>query len=254
MIDIRLGDCLELFKSIEDNSIDLIVTSPPYNKRGLQGNQLKNSQIWSAGDIQYDSYGDDMKEEEYYKWQVDILNECYRVLKPTGSVFYNHKVRRFDSMAHFPNWVFDSKLKFYQMITWDRMSNANVCDRFLFPNTELIFWLTKDSPKVHKDKAMFKNEVWRISPKADSEHPAPFPIEIPTNCILLTTDVGDTVLDPFSGSGTTGCACKGTNRNYIGFEISQKYVDISKERINNYIDGQSNIFKCDVCTNKAGLW
>ena len=255
-IDIRLGDCLELIKDIPDNTIDCVVTSPPYNKRGLLGNQSKRTDmsIWKSGDISYDEYGDDMDEEKYYEWQVTLLNELYRVLKPSGSVFYNHKVRRFNSTAYFPTQVFDCNLNLYQMIVWDRCGSTNMCDRFLFPTTELIFWMTKDSPKVYKERCDFKSEIWKIPPKPDSEHPAPFPIEIPTNCILLTTDIGDTVLDPFSGSGTTACACKGTNRNYIGFEISKNYVEMSEERVKNYIRGQSNIYKSENNFDKNSLW
>lgn len=172
-----------------------------------------------------------MDEEDYEKWQIQFLNECYRTLKPNGSLFYNHKIRRFEGEAIFPKWIFDTDFKMYQMIIWDRGGNQDPNKSYLFPNTELIFWLVKDKPKVFKDNAIYKNEVWRINPSRLKIHPATFPEEIPLNCILLTTSENDTVLDPFMGSGTTGIVSKKTNRNFIGIEIDETYFNLSKQKI-----------------------
>lgn len=85
-------DCIEGLKQLEDNSIDLIITSPPYNKMGLNG--FQKGKKWH-GTIIYDNdiNSDNMNEEDYQNWQIDFLNECYRVLKKDGSMFYNHKNR-----------------------------------------------------------------------------------------------------------------------------------------------------------------
>ena len=77
----------------------------------------------------------------------------------------------------------------------------------------------------------FISEVWQINAKTCKEHPAPFPIELPLNCIKLTTLPGDTVLDPFMGWGTTGVACVNTNRRFIGIELDDGYFNIAKKRI-----------------------
>jgi DNA modification methylase len=80
---IYIEPCEETLKRFEDNSIDLIITSPPYNIGKMHSNRL-----------QFGSYANnDMKEPDYQKWQIEILNECYRVLSENGSMFYNHKVR-----------------------------------------------------------------------------------------------------------------------------------------------------------------
>ena len=231
MIDLRVGDCLELMKNIPDNSIDCVITSPPYNKGGVAKSVVKTGQ-W-VRKIAYNSYDDNMPEDEYYKWQVKILDECYRILKSNGSVFYNHKVRRFDNQAHFPKWVFDTKLKFYQMIVWNRNSSVDVNSNYLTPTTELVFWFSKDKPKVFKNNAMYTKEVWEITPTANKYHPAPFPLKLAENCVLLTTEKGDIVLDPFNGIGTTGVACKKYGRNYIGFDIDPYYIKLAEQRINN---------------------
>lgn len=238
------GDCLEEMKKIPDNSIDLIVTSPPYNKVGIRNGNKTNGKRWSncGGNINYSSFDDNMNEYDYEQWQIQVLNEAYRILKPTGSMFYNHKNRRYNGRCYFPQWIFDSKLTYYQMITWNRKNNVDANINYLSPTTELIFWLVKEKPKVYKQNAMYKTEIWEIIPKPFKEHPAPFPIELPLNCILITTNENDTVLDMFMGSGTTGIACKKTNRNFIGIEIDKQYYELSKKRINEYSNNQMTIF------------
>lgn len=232
-IDLRLGDCLDVLKTIPDNSIDLIVTSPPYNKVGLRNGKKTGGKRWSScgGNINYSFYDDNMEESEYQKWQIEILNECYRILKPSGSMFYNHKVRRYKGKGYFPSWVLQTRLTFYQMIIWNRKSSVDANINYLNPTTELVFWLVKDKPKVFKKNGDYVNEVWDIVPKPFKKHPAPFPVELPQNCIKLCSDVYDVVLDPFMGSGTTGIACKKLNRNFIGIEIDENYYNVAKQRI-----------------------
>ena len=85
-------DCLETLAKMEDNSIDLIVTSPPYNK-GLywKDKKIGRRSSWEVAGIDYDSYQDSMSHDDYVDWQRNIISECIRVLKPRGSLFYNHK-------------------------------------------------------------------------------------------------------------------------------------------------------------------
>lgn len=102
MYTLYCGDCLEKLKLIEDNSIDCIVTSPPYNKGCKAGDAKKyKNKIWNPS-ISYDVYSDDMPEEEYEKWQIEVMNELWRTLKLSGSVFYNHKIRRWG--VHIKYW------------------------------------------------------------------------------------------------------------------------------------------------------
>lgn len=80
---------------------------------------------------------------------------------------------------------------------------------------------------------MNKN-IWRFNAEKKNSHPAPFPIELPENCILACSKEGDVVLDPFMGSGTTAIAAKKHNRHYIGFELNQDYIDKANERISDF--------------------
>jgi DNA modification methylase len=97
--------------------------------------------------------------------------------------------------------------------------------------------LTKSKPKVFKNNVdkQFHSEVWIINPDKNTQHPAPFPQKLVENCILLSTDENDVVLDPFLGSGTSGIVASRLNRNFIGIEIDEKYMGLSKSLLEEKI-------------------
>lgn len=232
MIKLILGDSLEELKKLEDESISCIVTSPPYNKKGLIGKVKPGNQVWKKFNIDYNSYGDDLKEEDYMNWMIEILDEMYRVLKKDGSIFFNHKPRRHNNKVYLPtDFISKSKLNLYQLIIWNRLSSPNIRKDVLLPCTEHIYWLTKSKPKVFKDNIdkKFHSEVWTINPEKNTQHPAPFPKKLVENCILLSTEENDVVLDPFLGSGTSGIVAQSLNRRFVGIEIDEKYMELSKE-------------------------
>lgn len=231
MIDIRHIDCLKGLQSIEENSVDCIVTSPPYNK-GTQ-KQKTGNQIWKGFKIDYDEYQDNKSEEEYAEWMIEVLNELYRVIKPNGSVFFNHKVILRNCVGHFPTWVLNSKLYLYQMIIWNRMCSSNMRSETLYPTYEIIFWMVKGKPQVFKCQAKYQNDIWNILPDRNNSHPAPFPYALAENCINLSCPRGKSclVVDPFSGSGTTALAAKNNGHSFIGFEISSEYIKMAQDRI-----------------------
>lgn len=230
-------DVLDGLRQLEDKSIDLIITSPPYNKAGLNG--IQKGKKW-VGTINYnnDVNVDKMNEDEYQQWQKDILNECYRVLKIDGSMFYNHKNRIIKGIGEISNpylWIIDTPFKVRQEIIWDRGSTNDVNRKRYLPCTEKIYWLTKtNSPKFdRKIDTPFKKEVWSFPFEKNTKHPAPFPIDLPNN-IIHCCKVDDTpliILDPFMGSGTVALSAIKYGCNYIGFELFQNYIDMANKRI-----------------------
>lgn len=235
MFEIIKGDCLDELRKIESDSVSCIVTSPPYNKKGLIGKVTPGNQVWKKFNIDYNSYGDDLPETDYAQWMIDVLNEMKRVIKPDGSIFFNHKPRRHKNKVFLPtDFINKSELSMYQLIIWNRLSSPNIRKDLLLPCTEHIYWLTKGKPKVFKDQieSQFHSEVWNINPERNNAHPAPFPQKLAENCILLTTQEGDICLDPFVGSGTAAIVSIKNNRKFIGIEIDEKYVDIVNKRIN----------------------
>lgn len=231
-------DVMEGLKLLDDNSIDLIITSPPYNKAGFNGIAKRTKHcIWNktidyGGDINVDN----MNEEDYEQWQIDILNECFRVLKNDGSMFYNHKLRVKKNKASFPlEWINKSKFIFRQLITWDRSSSVNLDKCRYIPCTEYIFWLIKQqkNPRFKRmDNTLFPTEVWKFAPDKKNSHPAPFPIELPDNIIPnVAQNEKIIVLDPFMGSGTVAKSAIKFNCDYIGFEKDKGYCDKSNEEL-----------------------
>lgn len=232
---IKQGDCMELMKELPDNSIDCIVTSPPYNKGFWSSNRNVNNFSFfktKSRRITYGAFDDNLLPEEYEQKQRDFLAECLRVIKSTGSIFYNHIDILNKHQTIHPIWVYDFPLK--QIIIWNRKNTPKLDKSYFYPITEYVFWIQKDkNARTYFDRknAIFNKSIWEINPDKKNEFPAPFPLELPTNCILSTTRVGDVVLDPFMGSGTTMIAAIKTNRHYIGFEIDNNYYNMANKRI-----------------------
>lgn len=231
------GDCLDVMRSMPDNCVDLVVTSPPYNK-GYYDNRTiapESKNVWKQRTITYQNTPDDLVPEEYENQQRLLLQELVRLLKPGGSIFYNHKSFSYKHKLVFPKWVFDFNLR--QMIIWDRGSTPQINPIRFYPTTEYIFWITKtnEQPKFNNKDIGFKNEVWRINALPQPNHPAPFPEELVRNCILSASDKGDIILDPYCGSGTVPKISQEQGRNFIGIEISLEYCDIAERRLKQQV-------------------
>jgi site-specific DNA-methyltransferase (adenine-specific) len=225
-----LGDVLEVLKQIPSNSVDMIFTSPPYN--------LNLSK--SSGDfkLKYDNYDDNMSWEEYVIWQVKILNECYRILKQEGQLFYNHKDKYREDVFKTPfEIISNSNFKIRQNIIWYRKKCFNFTTGGFGDNYENIYWVYKQEPTKLKTKHSVIGDVWQINIEKNNDHPAPFPLELPLRAIYSIFDEEEdkVVMDIFNGSGTTGVASLLLNHKYIGIDISENYLQISKKRLDNYI-------------------
>jgi site-specific DNA-methyltransferase (adenine-specific) len=225
------GDSLEELKKIESNTVDLVVTSPPYNKNYWTRNRTKGT--WKRV-IEYDSISDMLEPEEYVKQQTDILNELVRVIKPTGSIFYNHMDILHKNNTIHPSYVYNFNIK--QIIVWDRGNTPSLTKEYFFKTTEWIFWIKKDwdaSPYFDKTQATHKKNIWRINKEKNNIHPAPFPEELVENIVKSCCPENGLVLDCYNGSGTTAVVCKKNNKDYIGIDISEEYIKMTKERLWN---------------------
>ena len=240
--EIYKGDCLEVMKEIPDKSVDLIITSPPYN---LGGKFHTGNVQWKA----YNEYNDNMPEELYQQWQVDFLNECYNKLQDGGSMFYNHKPRIRNGVCIHPlEWVMKSNFILKQEIIWKNGSQNFDKIRF-YPFTERIYWLVK-SPKTKLYNVHGLSDVWDNikNQKRHEIHKATFPVKLPQTIIECFEDA-NVILDPFMGIGTTGVACINTNRKFIGIELDEKYFEIAENRIKESIDKKEELLKLSDETN-----
>lgn len=227
------GDTLESLKKIDSNIVDVGITSPPYNK----GEKHKG---WLVKNVKYNVANDNVIEEAYQQQQIDVLNEIYRITKPGGSFFYNHKTR-WDkgTMLHPMEWLLKTKWVIRQEIIWDRMIAANIRGWRFWQVDERIYWLYKSigNNKIGKElkpKHALLTSIWRIPPERKNHHPAPFPLVLPTRIILsILDDKKGVVLDPYIGSGTTAVAAKLLGHKYIGIDISSDYIKETNDRLHN---------------------
>jgi len=210
-----LGDCLDKMKEMEDNSIDAIVTDPPYG-------------------IDYQSAWRTNKNE----WKPKIANdkvpfvawtdEAFRVMKDdTGLLCFT----RWDTEVVFRKALTESGFNCKQQIIWDKEVHGmgDLTGDFASQHENIIF--------AHKGRFTFKGKrpksifrFQRVSP-TKLKHPNEKPIGLIASLVSAITIPGDIVLDPFMGSGTTGMACKKLDREFIGIEMNEDYMEIAKARI-----------------------
>jgi modification methylase len=219
-------------KQMPDQSVDLIVTSPPYNLRNTTGGKcIKSNQrgkkvktLLAKG---YNNYSDNLPQNQYEKWQRNCLKQMYRLIKENGAIFYNHKWRVQNGIIQDQrNIIKDLPLR--QIIIWQRKGGVNFNNGYFLPTYEVIYLIPKPKFKL-LPKANWHGDIWSITQDLKNSHPAPFPIELAYRIISSTN--AQIILDPFIGSGTTAVAATLLNRNYIGIEISQEYCNMAQKRI-----------------------
>lgn len=227
---IYLENCLDGMKNIKEDSIDCVVTSPPYNLGG-DFHICNNGHRTTYGG--YKSFSDKLAERDYQENQIQVLTELHRITKYGSYCFYVHKERIVKNDIISPlEWIKQTDWLVSQTVVLDMAATANVDKRRFFPVHEYIYVLCKtNESKLHNDRKL--TSIWKVkkTPRKISGHPATFDIKVPTECILASTKEGDIVLDPYIGIGTTALACVQTKRKFIGFEIDPEYVEIANRKI-----------------------
>ncbi len=235
------GDCLEIMSKIEDNSVDMCFADPPFNL-----------------EKKYSSYKDQKPVAEYLDWCKEWLSEMVRITKPTGSIFV-HNVPKWltyyacilNDVAYFRHWI-----------AWDAMSNP--LGKTLLPAHYGVLFYTKkpNGYKFYEIRTPHKrcrtcgsyikdyggkkdqmhafgalvSDVWsdihriRHSVRRD-EHPCQLPIPLLERIVLMSTDPGDIVFDPFLGTGTTAIAAKTLGRHFVGIDLDPEYVNLANEKL-----------------------
>lgn len=225
---IYIGDTLQTLKEFPNDFFDITVLSPPYNKNKMAGGLVN--------EVKYKDSSDSRNELLYQEEQIEVLYQLRRVTKPFGYLFYNHKLRWVSGkMIHPMQWLINSSWDIRQEIIWDRGIAANIRGWRFWQEEERIYWMQKGIRVGDelKSKHAKMSSVWKIRPEMRAEHPAPFPISLPTRCIYSIADdtVGLNILDPYAGSGTTLVAAKLMNHNYVGIDCSPEYVEQATARL-----------------------
>ena len=225
------GDSLKVMRSMPAGSIDLIVTSPPYNLKNSTGNGMKDGRggKWSNAALMngYTSHDDCMPHEAYKTWQRECLGEMLRLIPEDGAIFYNHKWRvqggllqdRHDIVEGFP---------VRQIIVWRRKGGINFNAGYFLPTYEVIYLIAKPKFKL-APKANAYGDVWEFMQDMENPHPAPFPLELIEQ--IVSSTYAKVVLDPFMGSGTTAIAARNKKRDFIGIELAEDYCEMARKRV-----------------------
>ncbi|MEM3737067.1 MAG: site-specific DNA-methyltransferase [Candidatus Bathyarchaeia archaeon] len=228
--------------AIKENSVDLIVTSPPYDV-----------------DIKYENYNDNIPYDEYLEFTEKWLARCYNFSKPDGRLCLNipldkNKGGQQSVCADITVKAKEAGWNYHSTIIWNEQNISrrtawgswlSASAPYVIAPVEVIVVLYKKRwEKLNKGKSditrdefiEWTNGVWNFGGENRSKigHPAPFPLELPRRCIKLFSFVGDTVFDPFLGSGTTLLACLETNRIGIGVEINRNYCELAIRRLKEH--------------------
>lgn len=235
-------DCLKTLKKIKDDSVDIVVTSPPYNMnlRILDG-KYKSRQIVKEISTKYNDFSDNLPIEEYNKLHSKILEELLRV---SDLVFYNIQIVSGSKRSIFKMiGEFSESLK--DIIVWDKgHGQPAMKEQVLNRRSELILVFEKDYPisRQFRNKGYFQrgelDDLWEIKRERSKEkgHGAVFPEILVGKILENFSKPGDTVYDPFMGTGTTAVVAKKLKRNFIGSEINESYVKAADKRLNSIKD------------------
>lgn len=226
-IDIKQGDCLELMKDIPDNSIDLIVTDPPY----LQVKGGCKSKIFNVG-IRKKNSKIVSKMSDFNKDNIYIfLNIVKNKMKKFNAYIFCSRLQ----IPYYLNWSVQNKMNF-DVLIWDKMCYGLINRTHFAPNIEYIIRINKKGLNKLENKTNYYQKIKRYKRPQNKIHEAEKPVKILEEFIELSSNENDKILDPFMGSGSTGVACINTNRNFIGYELDKHYFEIAKERIEKASD------------------
>ncbi|MEK6690349.1 MAG: site-specific DNA-methyltransferase [Nitrospirota bacterium] len=266
---VAIGNCLEIMRKIPDGSVDVTFADPPFN--------LKKK---------YNSYYDKHEVEKYLSWCKEWLYEMVRITKPTGTIFV-HNIPKW--LIYFGSYLNEVAI-FRHWIAWDAMGSP--LGKTLLPNHYGVLYYVKSDKdyKFHdirmlhkrcracgyilKDYGGKKDQMHKFGPiipdvwtdihrirhkKRRDEHPCQLPVHLLERLLIMSTDEGDIVLDPFIGTGTTAIAAKRLGRKFIGIDIDPKYVEITNRKLaeteSTMINGcYVSIFLDNVTTVRSKDW
>lgn len=214
MIDLRLGNCLEVMKTLPDNSVDAIVTDPPY---GMNYQSSRRTATKKFNKIIND---------KNIEWFYNFIIDSYRVLKNNSHIYIfcnEYNVSNFRDLQQKAG--FNNK----RTLIWVKNNHTSGDLHGDYANkTEFINFAQKGRRLLNGKRDVNVLNFNRVS---KLQHPTQKPLDLIEFLITKSTKDGETILDPFMGSGTTGVACKNLNRNFIGIELDSTYFEIAKSRM-----------------------
>lgn len=229
-----LGDSLATLRTIPTGSVDCLVTDPPYSSGGFtRGDRTMSTRTkYQSSDVHEEHpefTGDNRDQRGYSYWVALWMSECLRVTKPGGMACLFSDWRQLPSTTdavQAGGWVWRG------IVPWDKVNARPMPNRFR-AQAEYMIWATNGPRDFVMDGAKYGEGVIRVQtvPTDDREHSTQKPVELMTSVLQIACPDGGVVLDPFSGSGTTGVAAAGMGLRFIGCEMSEEYATIARRRI-----------------------
>lgn len=218
-------NCIDVMKTFAGESIDLIITSPPYENITGVGYSRKRKDVLFL--------------KLYSEFLDSFFDEIYRILKPTGQVFFNLKHRTHDKSLITPHWIefLESfqKFKLKSYIIWKYAGSFDSSTQRFHLDYEIIYHLSKTDEIFLKEDKNIKDSlssVWYVPHNIQERlHPVQMPESLVERIIVLTSKKDDIIFDPFVGSGTTCVVAKTYHRKWIGIDINPEYCEIAQKRI-----------------------
>jgi len=253
------ANCIDFLNTLPENSVDMIFADPPYLLSN-GGFTCDSGKMVSVNKGQWDVSNGLKKDFDFH---VAWTNACHRVLKPGGTIWISGT---YHSIYQCGFALQVNKFHILNDIAWFKPNaSPNLSCRFFTASHETLIWARKDKAGKHKfNYNQMKNgdwpedflkkpnlqmrSVWAIYPPRNGEkkfgkHPTQKPIDLLVRIVIASTDKGDLVIDPFTGSSTTGLACYLNDRKFIGIDLEKKYLDLSIERFNDLSKAKSNTKK-----------
>lgn len=259
------GDGLELMASMPSDSVDCIWTDPPYllsndGTTCIAGKRVSvNKGEWDRSDGIENDHG----------FNLAWLSECYRVLKPAGTIWVTGTLHIYLSVGMA---MMQLGFRILNDITWEKTNPPpNLGCRCFTHSTETLLWATK-APKGSKHKYTFHYQgmkaenggkqmksVWRFpaagrDEKKFGKHPTQKPVALIERCLRASTNPGDFVLDPFAGSASTGMAALSIGRKFIGCEIAPEYAELGRQRLAELVPSNDVVPVPEVAVSVLQQW
>lgn len=244
MIELFNDDCIKKMDEFikEGRHVDAIITSPPYNMC-LRVHSGKYMSRWAwknqetSFSAKYANYSDDLPMDKYFEFQDNFINKALQI---TDTLFYNIQMITGNKLALFQLvGKYSDKIK--EVIIWDKCTAQPAMNAgTLNSQFEFIFVFSNNKPYNRSfetatfDRGTLSN-VWQIKRERNEEHKAAFPKMLVKKILENFTKEGDTIMDPFMGSGTCGVVCKQMNRNFIGIELDKNYFNVCQDKINEVL-------------------
>lgn len=229
MFDLHTGDCLDVMRTLDNASVDAVVTDPPYcagaiseaKRTRAAGQGVRSENLRRFGWF----VGDNMGTAGLVWLLRTVAIESVRLLKPSGSLLVFADWRMLTAIQPA---IESAGLRYQGLVVWDKGSLG--LGTGFRPQHELVLHFTAGSPEYH-DRSTSNVLRCKRPAKSKRHHQTEKPVDLMRSLVRVVTPPGGTVLDPFMGSGTTGVACKLEGRSFIGIEREAEYVEIARRRI-----------------------